>query len=54
MKDYKLSEIKAICKRQGDTCYNCELRNECGRGMFGYGYYGYPADWQIDEEGQDE
>ena len=48
MKDYKLSEIKAICKKT-DRCCECELRLECA--MFGCNY---PHTWQIDEEEQDD
>ena len=50
MKDYKLSEIKAICEKC-DRCWECELRFECADGMFGYNY---PHTWQIDEEEQDD
>lgn len=53
MKDYKLSEIKAICEKQCNFCRNCEFRTICCQD---FGFYGVamPRHWQIDTEEQDD
>ena len=53
MKDYKLSEIKAICAGQTDeigrqTCKICPIQDVC------FKLTRVPAYWQIDEEEQDD
>ena len=54
MKDYKLSEIKAICFGN-ETCYNCQFfdnnRQIC---WFAVNKVKQPFVWQIDEEEQDD
>lgn len=56
MKDYKLSEIKAICEGQRNNrksllrCGDCELYGFCQFNMAD----DYPSNWQIDEEEQDD
>ena len=52
MKDYKLSEIKEICKQNHmeDQCNgDCPFQGYCGR------YFGYdiePCDWELDTDWQ--
>lgn len=51
MKDYKLSEIKAICEKHHE-CESCPLRDNNEEILCGV--FLAPRFWQIDEEEQDE
>ena len=56
MKDYKLSEIKAICEKNGIVCSRCPFWKKANsvchfKNVF---YASCPEDWQIDEEEQDD
>jgi len=46
MKDYKLSELKAICERTKD-CYECEACRECGK------LSQPPIKWNIEKDKAD-
>lgn len=55
MKDYKLSEIKAICKKQ-KGCEKCPLTAD--KGCYGVCKFSpagtTPLSWEFDEDGQSE
>ena len=53
MKDYKLSEIKAICEKRKCRCMGCEFYN-FGAGVPCLLNEIIPSKWQIDEEEQDD
>lgn len=55
MKDYKLSEIKAICEEHyiyGKWCKNCPFDKGQFCEITGMDYQ--PCSWEIDEEGKDD
>lgn len=45
MKDYKLSEIKAMCKDEKCKCSKCKIKDWCFENM-----KHLPITWQIDKE----
>ena len=54
MKDYKLSEIKAICEKH-PICCDCPFCNLIGSTIFCDFADGMaPVNWQIDDEEQDD
>lgn len=45
MRDYKLSEVKAICSNANIDCENCEFNKEvCTRTG-----WGIPEEWDVEE-----
>ena len=56
MKDYKLSEIKAICEKQASCGIQCPIYSFGNlRCIFRVSFLDdTPAEWQIDEEEQDD
>lgn len=51
MKDYRLSEVKEICKRQYGNCYGCPLRN--GNHLLLCRFARSPESWNFDIEPRD-
>lgn len=50
MKDYKLSELKQMCREQRSTyrnCSHCPIQKDCDN-YFGFSYS--PSMWDIEQE----
>lgn len=55
MKDYKLSEVKAICEKTNFDCEHCEFGDYQWYGNFwACKLQNNPRYWQIDKENEDD